>query len=913
MPAEVSRATDARARRQARRMPYEWPAWQQYAVSTALVALSLVGRWLLGSALDTQIPFSLTLGVLLPLVLLVHPGPFLEAAVLAWLGALYLFVPPVMSLALATPQERVLFGVYTGVLALGVVAAWLSRREQDARARHLEQVTHAENTRRESDQRMRLVTDAVPVLISFVDADRRYQFNNRRYEEWFGHSRDAIRGRHMREVLGEAAFERLRPHVEAALGGRAVEFEAEVPYREGGPRYIHANYVPDVRDDGVVAGFYVLVRDITQWRRGEARERELAREVVASEERLRLAKSAAQLGLHDYDVSSGTITWDDRSRELWGIESDEPVTFERWRASLDPRDRASAEQAVRRALDPAGNGHYLDQYRLLNPSDGTSRWIEATGQVSFEAGRAIRLVGTVQDITGRKQAEETIRFHARLLEEVGQAIIVTDTEGVIIYWNRAAEDLYGWSRAEALGRSVLETTPAEGTAVEARDILEHMRAGHSWSGEFEVRRKDGSRRQALVTNTPMLDEEGRLTAIIGISVDISELKRIQQALKDADRRKDEFLATLAHELRNPLAAIRMALGVLGLSGNDPARVGGMTAIIDRQSAQLVRLIDDLLDVSRITRGKVELRKEPVHVAQVLEGAADSMAPECQRKGVRLTTRLPAEPLVIEADALRFGQVMSNLLNNACKFTDRGGEVVVAAERDGDEAVIRVRDTGAGIPRGDLERVFEMFAQVEGPHGRGGGGLGIGLSLARSLVAMHGGSIHARSDGPGQGSEFIVRVPLAGELTPSEAVRTGGDDPAAHRVTGLVLAVDDNRDALEAVAMSLRLAGYTVETAAGGEEAVRKAQALRPRVVLLDIGLPGIDGYEIARRIRCEPWGRDARLVAMTGWGQDKDKQRARDAGFDAHLTKPVDLGELVRVLTDRDDASGDHVTAPTPA
>jgi PAS domain S-box-containing protein len=378
---------------------------------------------------------------------------------------------------------------------------------------------------------------------------------------------------------------------------------------------------------------------------------------------------------------------------------------------------------------------------------------------------------------------------------------------------------------------------------------------------------------------------------------LADVKTAQNALQDADRRKDEFLATLAHELRNPLAAIRMALGVMNRVQDDPAHVARMRTIIDRQSSQLVRLIDDLLDVSRITRGKLELRKEPVPLARTIEHAVEGVAALCESKGLRLTVRPPHDPLVVHADALRFAQVISNLLNNACKFTDAGGAIDVWAERDGGHAVVHVRDTGAGIPPGELARVFDMFAQVEGPQT---GGLGIGLSLARSIVTLHGGTVEARSDGVGLGSEFIVRIPvLADSERPTSGPKeTSAAPPATRNARSTVLAIDDNRDALEAVTLTLQMAGFIVVTGSDGHEAVELARTHRPAAMLLDIGLPGIDGYEIARQIRREPWGADMRLVAMTGWGQERDKEMAREAGFDAHLTKPVDAEELVRVLVD---------------
>jgi len=987
----------------------------EYALALGSVSLSLLVRWLLGHSLGDRIPFSLTLGVLLPLSLVVRPGPFLAAVFLGWTGALFLFVPPARSLRVATPEDALLMALYAGVLVLGVAAARLSHRVASARAREAQRTTRVERGHRESEDRLRLLADAVPVLISYIGDDLRYQFNNRQYEEWFGHARETLRGRHMREVLGDEAFERLRPRVEAALAGRSVEFEAEVPYRYGGPRFIHAHYIPDMREDGTVAGMYVLVRDTTSTRRAEAQLRYHSLQfqtlleqaplgVLLVDPDFRLvqvnpAGMPAFSGIPDLlgrDVDEVVrILWpQDRAEEIIGVFRRALETGERchmpeleevradrgvveyydWRVDritlpdgrfgavcyfreisdqVRARQAIAASEARYRSLfesideafcvlevifDDGGKAvdfryvetnpafeqqtglhdalgkrasevlqheqHWFDVYgavvqtgepvRFQNRAQALGRWFDV---YAFRMGalQERRVAVLFRDITGRRKAEEAIQFQARLLDQIGQAVIVTDPVGIIIYWNRAAEELYGWAREEAIGRHIMETTVGP-RVEEASGIMERVRAGESWSGEFEVQCKDGTK-TALVTNTPMFDEYGTLTAIIGISVDISELKTVQSALEAADRRKDEFLATLAHELRNPLAAIRMALGVLGASDADPAQLNRMKAIIDRQSAQLVRLIDDLLDVSRITRGQVELRKEPVDLAEVIDHAVDGVAGLCETKGIRLSVTPPAQPLMIEADALRFAQVVSNLLNNACKFTDEGGQISVTARRDRGDAVVRVRDTGVGIPRGELGRVFEMFAQVKGADGGSGGGLGIGLSLAQSIVALHGGSIHAHSDGPGQGSEFVVRVPALAPAGGTTPVADPGDvAPLAAPAGVRVLAVDDNRDALEAVAMMLQMAGYSVETASFGSEAVAKAHDYQPRAVLLDIGLPDIDGYEVARRIRQEPWGRDARLVAMTGWGQEKDKRQALEAGFDAHLTKPVDAEELVRVL-----------------
>ena len=618
-------------------MPSDWPLKAQYALALGAVALALLVRALVSGVIGERMPFPLVLSALLPLVLLVRPGPFLAAAALGWTSSLLLFALPREYGGMESPYDLAIAALYATVMAVAVGAAWLSRRVLDLR---------------EQD-------------------------------------RDALR---------------------------------------------------------------------------------------ESNERLQIAKAAAQLGTHELHVEDQIVDWDERTRELWGVGPDEPLTYDLWQRSVHEEDRDAAEREVAKALDPAGDGHYLAQYRVKNRRDGVTRWIEATGWTSWREGRPVRLIGMVQDISERVQTEE--------------------------------------------------------------------------------------------------------------------------ALRESARRKDMFLAALAHELRNPLGAIRMALSALRRSSGDPRRLEKMVQIIDRQSAQLVQIIDDLLDVSRITRGKVALRTRPVDLREVVEHALDTAEEECEEKGIRLSVGLPDAPITLDADPLRLSQVVGNLLSNACKFTDRGGSVNVAAEASDGEAIVRVRDTGAGIPREELSRIFELFEQAgdeSAERAADRGGLGIGLSLSRSIVAMHGGTIEAHSEGRGRGSEFVVRLPVpqapAALERPAELAPSDGS-----RGVGRILAVDDNRDALEAVREVLEMTAQEVDTAADGVEALEKARARRPDVVLLDIGMPGLDGYEVARRLRREPWGKQMRLVAMTGWGRPKDKRAARAAGFDAHLTKPVDAGALERAL-----------------
>jgi signal transduction histidine kinase/CheY-like chemotaxis protein len=375
-----------------------------------------------------------------------------------------------------------------------------------------------------------------------------------------------------------------------------------------------------------------------------------------------------------------------------------------------------------------------------------------------------------------------------------------------------------------------------------------------------------------------------------------ELRNSEDRLRDADRRKDEFLATLAHELRNPLAPIRNAIGVLQTPGAAEQQLQDSRMMIDRQVGHMARLIDDLLDVSRITAGKLPMRKARVQLADVLTLAVETARPHLEQAHHRLTIALPPEPVYLDGDSARLAQVFANLLHNASKYTEPGGQIALTARQTATAAEVSVRDNGIGIPAEFLPRLFEKFSQVAPALDRSQGGLGLGLSLVHGIVSLHGGQVLARSDGPGTGSEFIVRLPLASAAAP---LPKGGvpmsPNPAPSR---RILVVDDNEDSAESLTVLLRLQGHLVESAHDGKHALEAAERFRPDVVLLDIGMPGMNGYEVCREIRKQPWGAAILLIAQTGWGQDQDRQRTKDAGFDGHLTKPIDHDRLEEILTD---------------
>jgi len=402
-----------------------------------------------------------------------------------------------------------------------------------------------------------------------------------------------------------------------------------------------------------------------------------------------------------------------------------------------------------------------------------------------------------------------------------------------------------------------------------------------------------------------LHEPGETTSsVLILTEDITERKeaegrvrRSQEALQDADRRKDEFLATLAHELRNPLAPIRTAAQILSSPRLAPQQLQWAQNVIQRQVGHMALLLDDLLDIARITRGKLELKTARIRLNDVVDSAVEAARPLLDGKNHSFVVSLPAEALTLEADPLRLSQILSNLLTNAAKYTDPAGHIELSVHVLNGTVCLSVKDDGIGIPPESLQRIFEMFSQVETATVRSDGGLGIGLSLVKGLVELHGGTIEAKSEGPGHGSEFIVRLPLPASARVTTAV-SHSDAPAATSAGRRVLVADDNKDAADTLAMLLEIAGHEVRVAHGGRAALLLAQTFRPDVALLDIGMPELNGYEVASALRREPWGPAIRLIALTGWGQDDDRQRAQDAGFDRHLTKPVDPEALEALLYD---------------
>ena len=508
------------------------------------------------------------------------------------------------------------------------------------------------------------------------------------------------------------------------------------------------------------------------------------------------------------------------------------------------------------------------------------------------------------------------QFHQRALlaaivDSSDDAIVSKTLEGRILSWNRGATRIFGYEPHEVIGKPITIIVPPDLHA-EERQILDKLRRGERIDHFGTVRiTKDGRRIAISLTVSPVRAADGTVIAASKVARDISERKlaeqRLQQseeALRLADRRKDEFMALLAHELRNPLAPIRYALAANRKPGRTPEQRKQAEEIIERQIAHMSRLLEDLLDISRITRGTLELKKTRTELTSVIGAAIETARPLLDAKHHNLALNLPTQPVQLEADVVRLAQVFSNLLINAAKYTDPGGGIRLRAVQEPGSVVVSVSDNGIGISAQLLPRVFNMFFQSHQAVGRSEGGLGVGLSLVRGLVMLHGGSVQARSEGPGKGSEFIVQLPTGAPLAEALDAEVESDCPVAD--VGLkILVVDDNRDAADTCAMLLEASGHHVQTAYTGRQALELARTFRPHALLLDIGLPDIDGYQLAQRVRAVPWGRSAVLVAVTGWGQEQDRLRAVEAGFDQHLVKPISAETVESLLQSL--ARGGHV------
>lgn len=569
---------------------------------------------------------------------------------------------------------------------------------------------------------------------------------------------------------------------------------------------------------------------------------------------------------------------------------------------------APSNRPMNQAL--AGNGAPPRSEYIVERPDGSRLWCEMYPSAQYdEEGRSLGGVNMLVDVTERHDAGVALRLREErekaLFEAAPMGLFVCDSNGVIQTYNQHAANLWGREPRPGVDRyaDLIPLRNSDGAPVPEEDIRlnQVLATGRPRNcSDMSIERPDGSLLPVMGSISPLKNANGEVTGAIASFVDVTEHKRIEEELREADRHKDEFIAMLAHELRNPLAPMRNALELVrplvdalpqtpcAPAANDTVRRA--MDMLDRQVNQMVRLVDDLLDVNRMSTGRIELRRERIDLGAFVQSAVQGLRWVCEGKGQSLTVTSPSTPVFVNADPARLSQVIGNLVHNASKFTDPGGRIEVGVRTEGEDVIARVTDSGVGIAPEDLERVFEMFAQVDSSRRRSAGGLGIGLPLARDLAVLHGGTVTARSQGVGQGSEFVLRLPRFDDANvETDARQPQTDSTTASESVGSkrVLVVDDNEDAAESLALLLETKGYETRAAFDGLQGLQSVAEFDPDVVVLDIGMPRLDGLEVARRLRAQYPDRGLRIVALTGWGLPDDRERSAQAGFDAHMVKPV--------------------------
>lgn len=579
---------------------------------------------------------------------------------------------------------------------------------------------------------------------------------------------------------------------------------------------------------------------------------------------------------------------------------------------LHPASASQVEGLLREILRTGEPVLGLEIHGMSHAGAGERDWLASYYALRAADGEIVGVHGVVLDITERKQVEQDLRENEErfrsFADSIPQLAWIADagSEGMIGWFNKVWLDFTGTTQEQMKGLGWESLNHPDHIDRVVQKFVHHVKHSLDWEDTFPLRGKDGRYRWFLSRMKCIRDDEGNVVQIFGTNTDITrerelegELRQAAADLSEAHRRKDEFLATLAHELRNPLAPIRSGLQLMKLSGGQHETVEQARAMMERQLTHMVRLVDDLMDASRISQGKLELRRQPISLNAVLKSAVESSGALIEQKRHQLTVKLPAQPLLVDADLTRLAQVFQNLLNNAAKYSEQGGQIHLTVDSQGSDATVTIKDSGVGIATDQLPRIFEMFTQLDRSLDMSQGGLGIGLSLVKRLIDMHGGRVEARSGGLGQGSEFVVTLPLIDQSTHHGA--SGVDEAQSLSQSPLrILVVDDNRDGADSLSEMLGLMGNDTRTGYDGEQAVSIAGEYRPDVILLDIGLPKLNGYEACRRIRQQPWSKKIVLIAVTGWGQDKDRSRTHEAGFDHHLVKPVDPQELMSLLAGLD-------------
>jgi PAS domain S-box-containing protein len=859
------------------------PWWMRYGVAVASIGAAVVVREALTPAVGpTALPFISFFPAIAVAAWFGGLGPALVSLAVAAVMANWFFIEPIHVFSIPTRFDAVALGgfVVASMFIVGAIEVMHRTKGQLARARDLVATTLAS------------IGDGVIV----ADAEGRVMFLNAEAERLTRCKAAEARGRPLVElfrIVNEETNQPVENPVDKVLRhGKVVGLANHtVLVRLDGTKIPIDDTAAPIRPaDGALFGVVLVFRDVTEQRDAEQARARLAAIVKFSED-----------AIFTKNLDGVVQTWNASAERLFGYRSDEiigqPITVlvpaERLHEEPELLARLRSGQAVERfeTIRLAKNGRRIPVLISVSPlRDGDGRVIGAS-----------KIIHDITDVIAAREAlAREKELLATTLASIGDAVIVTDAEGSITFLNSEAERLTGWKRAEAVGgdlpavfRIVNEQTrqPVE------NPVEKVLRLGMvvGLANHTLLIAKDGTETPIDDSAAPIRNVGGTLFGVVLVFRDFSARRLAEEQLRQADRRKDEFLAILSHELRNPLAPIRMAVAMLRKIGPPVPELQELRDIIDRQTAQLTRLLDDLLDVSRIASGKIVLRKDRASLGLAVSGAVESVRPQIDSQGHELVVSTPPEPIYIEGDTARLSQVIANLLNNAAKYTERGGRIALTVVREGSNAVVRVRDSGIGISPEQMARIFEMFAQADQTLEGARGGLGVGLALAKMLIELHDGRIEAKSEGLGKGSEFIVRLPCLVAQAAPVSERPVGTADAGQPFRRRILIADDKVDSARVLATALRHTGHEVRIEHDGLATIETATSFVPEVAILDIGMPKMNGYDVARKLRAA-FGKHIVLVAITGFGQEEDKRRALEAGFDHHFTKPVDLAAVEQLL-----------------
>ena len=858
-----------------------------YTLGFLALAAAVLVRWLLDPLMGNTLPLVTLFGAVAAAVWLYGYQLAIPIALLGYVACHYLFIPPRGHLNFSAAGDVVGLVAYLFTSAL-IIFFGEAKRSAQTRAAQRQEVFRVT---------LRSIGDAVIT----TDIEGRVTYINGIAESLTGWSHDeALRqpldrvfhivNENTRLPVDNPATRALREGVVVGLANHTILIR-----KDGTECPIDDSAAPIRNEEGHVSGCVLIFRDVTAQRlahRDKANQLQTARllaAIVESSNDAIIRKSP-----------EGIIqSWNAAAEQLFGYTAEQAVG--QHISLVIPPERLAEEDEIINRLKAGQRIEHYETERLR--SDGRRVTVSLTiSPIKDESGNVIGASKIVRDVTRRKRVESDRQMFVTLVENSTDFIGICDVEGIPFFINRAGLEMVGLESIDEAKRKRIQEFffPEDQQKIIDEFLPAVLNDGH---GEIEVRFRHfrtGEARWMAYKVLPIKNAANHPVAFATVSQDVTERKRLADDLQrlaadlsDADRRKNEFLATLAHELRNPLAPMSNMLEVVKRADGDGEVLKRAHETLERQLGQMVRLVDDLLDLNRVTHDRLELRRSEVELSPVIQQAVEVARPLVDSAGHQLILDLPDEPVYLNADRNRLAQLFGNLLNNSCKYTRPGGTVSLSAKLVDHNVVVTVKDNGAGIPQDKLNSIFDMFMQVDGTAERSQGGLGIGLTLVKRLTEMHGGSIEARSDGEGKGSEFVVRLPV---LDRSSVAQQERDAESVAQPQRRVLIVDDNRDSAESLAILLQITGNKTYTAHDGVEAVEAIKKYRPEVVLLDIGLPRLDGHEVCRRVREEPWGKDIVVIALTGWGQEDDRRKSEEAGFNGHLVKPVDYDKLQDLL-----------------